>query len=1514
MFEYLMPNLVMRDYENTLLAETIHAVVESQIRYGKKKKIPWGVSEAGYNARDLQLNYQYGPFGIPGLGLKRGLSHDLVISPYSTFLAGMVQPLAALKNIGHLMNLKLLSTYGFYESVDYTPERLPANMTSSVIQSFMAHHQGMTLVAINNILNNNIMQDRFHTEPRVRATRLLLHERIPAGVTPILPKTAEVELEGDHRTGTYACTRSYGIPNDSSLHIQLLSNRTYSLMVSAAGAGYSKCKTLAVTRWKEDATRDHWGSFVFVRDLAEDLSWSGTYQPIIKLPQTYKAIFAEEKVEFLRTDGDTSTHTQILVAPEDNVEIRHVTLTNHAKEERIFEVTSYLEPVLSPAGADLDHLAFSKLFIQTEYWPLKSALLANRRKRSAEDSENWGLHVVVTDGEVISDIQYETDRARFIGRGRTLMNPVVLDQDESLSNTTGATLDPIFSLRLKVRIPAGGKTHFAFTTGLATTREQALEIADRYHDIHSFERERKLAWTKSQADLRHLNIDSETAYLFQRLAERIIYSESSLRPPSQKLETNTQVQSTLWPHGISGDLPILSVRITDRKELAVVRQLLRCHEYLRLKGLVYDFVILNEHKASYFQELQDLLQQQIRTTGSQDWLNKSGGVFILRCGLAPDTDSSLIQSLARVSLAADLPLKDQIDRKMPEEKYPPLLALTENPRAHQIPSIQMPPLAFFNGLGGFTQSGEEYVVVLRPGQLTPAPWINVVGNGHHFGFQISESGSGFTWSINSQANRLTPWSNDPVCDPSGEIIYLRDDETGEVWTPTPLPIREDAVYTIRHGQGYSTFEYVNHGLHHLLTVFVPKNDSIKISLLELKNLSNRKRKISVSSYTEWVLGTQREKTAPHLICDIDSASGAIFARNPRDNEFFNRVAFAALSQTRGTFTCSRREFLGLHGNYVKPNALKRQGLSGKKGTGRDPCGVLQTTIVLGIGASSEIAILLGQTENETSARTLVLRYRDLKIVKAARDEVIHDWKTINRKIQVTTPDPALDILMNHWLIYQTLSCRFWSRTAFYQSGGAYGFRDQLQDCMALIYSAPHLTREQILRAAARQFPEGDVQHWWHSPSGRGIRTRISDDLLWLPFVVSFYIQVTGDRSILAEIIPFLDAPLLKPEQEDSYTTPTVSEEVASLFEHCKRAIDHSLSLGRHGLPLIGSGDWNDGMNRVGILGQGESVWLGWFLHKVITDFLPFCTSPEHSAFREKWISHQKKLKEALEDQGWDGQWYRRAFFDDGTPLGSAQNEECRIDSIAQSWSVLSGVGDPSRSSQAMAKLSELLVRPDSELILLLTPPFEKTVRDPGYIKGYVPGVRENGGQYTHAAVWAMMAFAKLGDGETAFRLFKMLNPVEHALTRPDADRYQIEPYVLAGDVYSGGALNGRGGWSWYTGSAAWYYRAGLESLLGLRVQGSQLKIEPCIPTTWKGFEIRYLHGTSRYTIEVKNPHSISVGNTQFELDGFVLPSSEIELVDDAKEHRLVVTLLPKEPVRVATQAQNGKKDEAHPQL
>jgi len=981
---------------------------------------------------------------------------------------------------------------------------------------------------------------------------------------------------------------------------------------------------------------------------------------------------------------------------------------------------------------------------------------------------------------------------------------------------------------------------------------------------------------------------------------------------------NVNGPPTLWAHRISGDLPIVLVRIDASDSLELVRQLLRAHEYWRMKLLAVDLVILNEQPQSYNMDLQSALETIIRTNESQlrplhEGKTIHGNVFVVRADLVSLDVRMLLQSAARVVLLSRRgSLTDQI---ISLEKTEPALAqrrgsfpqyasdwvkdkltnvLTDDTRTVSPP--QKETLEFSNGLGGFTADGSEYVTILGEKQWTPGPWINVIAN-PKFGFQVSAEGGGYTWSMNSRENQLTPMSNDPVSDTPGEVLYIRDEQSGILWSPTALPIREgEGKYVARHGQGYSRFERTSHGISAELLQYVPLSESIKVSRLTIKNNSRRNRRLSITAYVEWVLAASREASAPFISTEIDSTTGALFARNPWRTEFRDRIAFADLAGRQMSWSGDRKEFLGRNGALSHPSALSAGGpLSNRVGAGLDPCCALQTRLDLKPGEQAEVVFFLGEAATKDEARSLISRFRTMDLdtnflaVRAF-------WHETLERVQVTTPDRSMDIMLNRWLLYQTIVCRVWARSAFYQASGAYGFRDQLQDGMALAVSSPELTREHLLRAAGRQFAEGDVQHWWHPSSGSGVRTRISDDPLWLPYAVAHYIGVTDDLAILDEAIPYLDGPVLRAGERDSLFQPIISGDYATLFEHCARALDRSLTSGVHGLPLIGTGDWNDGMNTVGEEGKGESVWLAWFLHATLLGFAPFASTRREDIRADTWLRYAAALRESVEREAWDGDWYRRGYYDDGTPLGSASSEECKIDSIAQSWGVISAAADPTRAARAMSAVNKRLVRREDGLILLFTPPFDRTGDEPGYIKGYPPGIRENGGQYTHGAIWSAIAFASLGDGDIAAELFSMINPVNRSNTQKAIDRYKVEPYVVSADIYSQPPHAGRGGWTWYTGSAGWMYRAGIEWILGFRVSGKKLLIDPCIPKSWKGFELSYRYRSARYKIIVENPDNISRGVTSWFIDG--VPQSprtpgspaSVCLADDGATHQVRVIL------------------------
>jgi cyclic beta-1,2-glucan synthetase len=1494
MFEYLMPGLVMREPDGSLLEQTCRLAVKRQISYAQARGVPWGISESAYNVRDLDLTYQYSSFGVPGLGLERGLGDDLVIAPYATALAAMVDPSAAARNFGELARAGGLGPYGFYEALDYTRARLPEGAQVAVIRTYMAHHQGMTVVALANVLLDGRMRERFHAQPMVQATELILQERAPRDVPVMRPRAKEAPAHEETRALAAPTARRFTSTSDPLPRTHLLSNGRYVVMLTTAGSGYSHCGPLAVTRWREDTTRDSWGAFVFLRDTRSGKVWSAGFQPTGVEPDRYEVTFLEDRAEIQRRDDDLLTRLEVLVSPEDDAEIRRVTLTNLGSETREIEVTSYAEIVLAPPRADAAHPAFSNLFVQTEAVAELDTLLATRRTREPDEQRVWAAHVVSVEGTSTGGSQYETERGRFLGRGRGIRTPMSMIEGRPLSNTTGAVLDPIFSLRRRLRLAPGRSGRVVFSTLLANTRANALGMADKYRDPATFERITTLAWTQAQVQLHHLGITAEEAHLFQQIANRILYTDPRLRTSAATLARNVLGPAALWAHRISGDLPIVLVRIDEIEDREIVRQLLRAHEYWRIKGLAVDLVILNEKPPSYLQDLQSALEGLVRAGRPTLGATREGSIIVLRGDLLSAAERDCLAAAARVMLPSRLgTLAEQVGRveraaaPRRRERRP-----TPDRQDGSEPSPRRPRREFDNELGGFVEDGREYSIVLDEGHWTPAPWINVVAN-EQLGFQVSESGGGHTWSLNSRENQLTPWSNDPVSDPPGEVIYVRDEESGRLWGPTLLPIREDAwSYQCRHGHGYSRFMHDSHGIALELCQYVPLDDPVKISRLKITNHSRRSRRLTVTAYVEWVLGPARTTTAPYVVSELDEATGALFARNAWTLDFVGRVAFLDLAGKQTAWTGDRTEVLGRNGTLDHPEALERgDRLSGRVGGGLDPCGALQVSVVLAPGATTEVVVFLGQTASVGESRAVVQRYRatDLDAVLRA---VTTRWDDLLAAVQVKTPDRSFDLMLNRWLLYQALACRVWARAGFYQASGAYGFRDQLQDVMALTAAARDVTREHLCRAAARQFPEGDVQHWWHPPSGRGVRTRISDDRVWLPFATAHYMAVTGDATVLDEQIPFIEGPALPDESLEAYFEPTVSAQRASLFEHCARALDRSLAIGSHGLPLIGTGDWNDGMNRVGAQGRGESVWLGWFLHTTLAEWAPIAEARGEAERARVWRAHLRALGQALETAGWDGDWYRRAYFDDGAPLGSAENAECRIDSIAQSWAVLSGAADPHRAARAMNAVEEYLVHREQAIVLLFTPPFARASRDPGYVKGYPPGIRENGGQYTHAAIWAIMAFAALGDGDRAGELFALLNPINHTSTRAGLYRYRVEPYVVAGDVYAEAPHSGRGGWTWYTGSAGWMYRAGIEWLLGFRIRGASLFLDPCIPRTWSGFSITFRYHASRYEVHVENPHGVTRGVSRVEIDGVQAEAGRaaLPLVDDAATHQVRVWL------------------------
>lgn len=1507
MFEYLMPQLVMPSYPDTLLDQTSHHAVEAQIAHGAQHNVPWGVSESGYNTMDARMNYQYRAFGVPGLGLKRGLAQDLVIAPYASAMALMVAPEAACQNLQRMASLGFGGHFGFYESIDYTPSRVPHGQEYVVVRSFMAHHQGMGFLSLAHLLRQQPMQRRFVADTEFQATLLLLQERIPhTGVF----HPHEAETLGAHAAlvETETQLRIFRNPSASRPAVQLLSNGRYHGLLTSAGGGYSRQKDMAVTRWREDGTRDHWGNFCYLRDVESGEFWSTSLQPTCVPVEQYEAIFSDAKAEFRGRKRGYESHLEIAISAEDDIELRRLRLSNRSRRTRTIEITTYAEVVLAPAIADELHPAFSNLFVQSEIVREKQALLCTRRPRAHDEVPPWMFHLIAVHDADISAISYETDRARFLGRGNTSRAPHALRAEEELSNSEGSVLDPIAAIRCRIELAPGQTAMIDMVYGVGMDRHVCDELIDKYRDRRLADRVFDLAWTHSQVVRRQINASQADAQLYERLAGLIVYAYPLLRADADVLLQNQRGQSGLWGHAISGDLPIVLLQISDADNIELVRQMVQAHAYWRLKGLRTDLVIWNESQASYRQQLQDHILSMISADPEANVLDRPGGIFVRPSHQMSHEDRILLQSVARVIISDQQgTLAAQLGRHEPTERtIPPLLP--EGPREEPRDIGQLEALTglpspsdarkatdtwpfdavaddflYDNGTGAFSADGREYVIITRADAPTPAPWSNVLAN-EKLGTVVSESMAGYTWFENAHEFRLTPWHNDPIVDSGGEAFYLRDEDTGHVWSPTPLPCRGRGAYRTRHGFGYSVYEHLEDGIASELWLYVALEDAVKFSVLKVRNLSGRERRLTATGYVEWILGDLRSKSQMHIISEQDAASGVLTARNAYNTEFSGRVAFFDTDASGCSFTADRTEFLGRNGSLSDPAALHRERLSGRLGVGLDPCAAIQAPLILADGQESETIFRLGIGKDHGEALLLARRVEGAQCAHDALDAVRTHWHKLLTTVQVKTPDPSIDALANGWLMYQTLACRYLARSGYYQSGGAFGFRDQLQDTMASVHAKPALTREHLLLCAAHQFPQGDVLHWWHPPQGRGVRTRCSDDYLWLPQAACRYLQITGDLSVLDEEVRFIDGRSVNPNEESYYDTPIASNIQQSFYQHCVLALRRGCDLlGERGLPLIGTGDWNDGMNRVGEGGRGESVWLGFFLYDTLQQFADVARARGDDAFAGYCLEQAQRLRENLESHAWDGQWYRRAWFDDGTQLGSAQSDECKIDSISQSWSVLSGAADPARARQAMTSLERHLVKRDAGIIQLLDPPFDKTLKDPGYIRGYVPGVRENGGQYTHAAVWAAMAFAQQGDAVRAWELARMINPIHHTQGTDATAIYKVEPYVLAADVYGVAPHVGRGGWTWYTGSAGWMYRLLIESLLGLQRKGDRLSLKPCLPADWTEYQLQYRHGTSLYSIRVIQ---CDAGPAMLRLDGRDQPDFQFQLVDDGAAHQV----------------------------
>ncbi|MFE8071861.1 glucoamylase family protein [Marinobacteraceae bacterium S3BR75-40.1] len=1483
MFEYLMPQLYMPEPANSLLGQSALGAIANQIRYGERQNIPWGISESGFYLLDGAQNYAYHAFGAPELSLRAEKGpKELVITPYATFLAMLWRPKAAFDNLRRLEELGMLGRYGFFEALDYTERRMDVGQPHAIVKSYMAHHHGMSLVSLGITLGRYNAVSRFASDPRVQSCQLFLQERVTADAELEYPVMAPEEEQKEGSQDAPMIMPWEESPDTPTPHVHLLSNGRLSVLASSRGGGYSGWKDFALTRWRPDSTLEPWGNWLYLQDMDSDDLWSICREPTKRPGLKEQVRFHAHGVEYRRQDESLIQSLEVTVSPWHDVELRRVTITNHGHRSRRLRLTSYAEVVLADPRADAQHPAFSNLFVHSEFLADRSLLLFERRTRDpGAESPVMGELIMGLSGVMMPDA-VETSRLSFLGRLGHTSRPAALNYPEALEGNLGYALDPIASLQKTVKIKPGASVQLAFLRIAGDSRADVLNTAERFAYWPRVQRTFEEGRIQVSRDLWRSKVDGNDLRAISLLTSAVLHPHSRLRAPVPVLSANRLRQEHLWGVGISGDFPIVLMRIGRDANVETARSLLKAHEYWRKRNMKVDVVLLNVGDTGYEGTTQDTVRRLLAQTNAEAWVGARGGIFPVTADALSDEEVVLLQTAANVmidaampSLSAALRALDRSDSPLPRLPVRPIHLLRSEDRT---PLSRPDNLRYDNGHGGFTPDGREYVIEVGPHHTTPAPWINVIAN-RDFGFIVSESGSGYSWYRNSGENRLTPWRNDPVLDEPGECLYLRDEETGALWSPTPRPVPHESTYVVSHGAGYSRFLHRRHEVESELKFFTTLEDPVKLVQVTLRNRSGRQRRLTMTYYAEWVLGTRREVTQGFIKPAYLPEHAALIASNPYSPECPEQIAFLASSKPAHGYTTDRNEFLGHNGSLERPAALKRVGLANRVEPGRDPCAALQVHVDLPAEGEETFTFVLGAGETYEQACELLSRYRDSEQVEQVWDAVQGYWDRILGALTLECPDDGIGFLFNRWLLYQSLACRINGRTGLYQSSGAFGFRDQLQDTTALLQTAPEVCRDQILAAAARQFPEGDVLHWWHPPHARGVRTRISDDLVWLPFVVSEYLAATGDEAILDEKVPYLVGEPLKPEEHERYAEYGFHGESGTLYQHCVRVLERANRRGPHGLPLIGGGDWNDGMNRVGVGGKGESVWMAWFLVTTLRRFAPISEKRLDASSAQRFLKRADELATAVNAQAWDGHWFRRAYYDDGSPLGSAGQSACEIDAIAQSWAVISGAADEDRAAQAMGEVGERLVREDPGMVLLFTPPFlGREESDPGYIAAYPPGVRENGGQYTHAACWTGLAFAGLGDNERAAAVLRCLNPINHGNSPETIGQYRVEPYVVAADIYGAEPHTGRGGWTWYTGSAGWLYRFILEGILGFRRDRNQLTINPCLPPEWPGFTLHYRYGESVYRIVVER-----------EGEGEAVPC-QVKLVDDGAEHEVRISL------------------------
>ena len=1465
-FEYLMPNINIPKFPGSLISESSLFSIMSGQEYSKKIKLPWGMSESAFNLKDLNNNYQYKAFGVPWLGLKRGLADEFVIAPYATFLAITDFPKEAINNLKKLEKEGMYNKYGFYESIDYTLSRIPKGQKNALVKTYMAHHQGLILLSINNLINNNIIQKRFMENPEIKAVKILLEEKMPENV--IITKTEKEKVDKIKNIDyeTYKI-REFHKPYEKINNTNVLSNEKYTIVMDQKGGGYSKYKDISINRFKiTDETEQ--GIFFFIKNIKTKRIWTTGQVNYLAIADKYNVQFAPDINKFTRYDGAIETVEKVFIMPNAPVEIRRLEITNSGNSEEILEITSVLEPILSSFEADYSHKAFNNLFLTFEFLEETNTILVKRRTRSQNQKDVYMAINLFTEEKTIGDLEFELDKEKFIGRQNVEL-PIAVRDSIPLGRKKIISPDPIVALRRTINVLQGKKTILNLIISVSEDRNEALKNINENLNNEIIERGMNLSKAKVEAETMYLGLKGKDVEKYQKLLCYLIY-QNPLKPLMFKEKEPEEAPSEyLWKYGISGDLPILLVKIKDIIDMEVVKDSLKAYEYFRVKNIKIDLVILNEENKTYDNYLNEEIQNAILDLNLGYLQNINGGIFLLNNFTKEDKE--IMEFRANVIIDSHL---GSIETQLKDLEEECMESIKDAELKNEKPQImnetlrenlnEEKELKYYNSYGGFSEDGSEYEITINKENKLPTVWSNIMAN-EKIGTVVTEGMGGYTWYKNSRLNRLSAWNNDQVTDVPSEIIYIEDLENNKIWSMGINPTPDEKDYKIIYGFGYSEYKHLCDGIKQEAIIFIPRNDSCKIQLINLSNKLAKKKKIRLIYYIKPVLDEDEIKSNGYLSMNYNEKLNLITLENklkPKDNR---TIMYLTCSEKINSYTGSKKNFLG-NGTLKYPYGMKTIKLNKENSINRECVIAFEIKMELEAFEEKNISIVLGAEENLLNVQDIAYKYTNVKNVMNELENVKKHWKNELGNIKVNTPVESMNILLNGWLLYQTYCSRILARSGYYQSGGAFGFRDQLQDCLSLKYISPEILKKQIIKHSKHQFIEGDVEHWWHEETSRGIRTKFSDDLLWLPFMVAEYIHFTGDVKILEEKTSYVQGALLPEDVEERYDLYPKTEKEESIYLHCIRAIEKSLNFGENGLPKIGSGDWNDGFSNVGNKGRGESVWLGFFQYIVLKEFSEICekygenlkleeAEKEKSKSRaEKYRKIMEELKRNLNTNGWDGRWYKRAFMDDGNILGSIQNEECRIDSIAQSWATISGAGDNDKKYISLNSLENHLVDKEAGIIKLLDPPFEKSKLEPGYIKAYIPGTRENGGQYTHAAVWTIIAEAMLGFGDKASEYFRMINPIEHARTKEEAKRYKVEPYVVSADVY-GEALAGRGGWTWYTGSSSWLYEAGIKYILGFNKQGEKLIIDPHIPENWKEYNIKYKYGNSIYNIKIINNNS-----------------------------------------------------------